>query len=132
MNQPMKKDELTEEEEQWLNAWLEDLAENHGLMEFLEKERERLARGIPRLCPWGCCEVLVDPIDNQITTTIGLVGCGCDNLPGWRSKYYEGLPKPGWNIKPVGRHGGKIARSRKKHREHENYMNELRGLGWRY
>lgn len=124
----MKVTELTPEEAHWLDAWLDDLAQDPKIAEYMRQERERLDRGIPRNCPWGICEVLVDPIDNTITSTIGLVGCGCDNLPGWRSKYYEGLPKPGWNVKPVGRHGGRIARSRKKHRELKKYQQEIKRL----
>lgn len=120
--------ELTPEEEEWLDAWLNDLAEDPVIMKYMIEERVRLGRGIARSCPWGICEVLVDPIDNQITSTIGLIGCGCDNLPGWKSKYYEGLPKPGWDVKPVGRHGGRIARSRKKHREHKQYQQHIKRL----
>lgn len=117
--------DFTEEEQDEIDAWFENLLSDKKLLEFLDQERKRLERGVPRNCPWGCCEILIDPLDNKIITSIGLVGCGCDNLPGWRSRYYEGLPKRGWNVKPVGRHGGKIARSRKKHREHAQYLRDM-------
>lgn len=86
---------------------------------------EREERLVERLCPFGTCVTLTDPADNTVFGGWGSVGCGCDSLPGWRSKYYDGLPKPGVALKPVGRHGSRIARSRRKHAEHKRWVASL-------
>ena len=82
----------------------------------------RSARQVDRRCPFGNCATFIDPLDGKITGGFGPVGCGCDTLPGWRSPYYDGLPKPGWSAKPVGRHGGRVAASRRKAREHARWL----------
>ena len=88
--------------------------------------RERGARAVSRPCPFGSCQVDIDPLDGTIVSAVGPVGCGCGNLPGWRSQHWDGLPKPGWTVKAVGRHGGRIAASRRKHAEHGRWLEELR------
>jgi len=98
-----------------LDAQLAKSMDVPELARAYSEARARYERAVARLCPFGNCEVLVDPIDRTVQGGMGPVGCGCDNLPGWRSRYYDGLPKPGWQAKPVGRHGGRIAASRRKH-----------------
>lgn len=123
----VRKDEvrgLTKEEDAWLDQFFADLAEDKEFMDLLRVERDRLDRSFQRLCSWGTCEYSIDPVDNKIVSSIGIVGCACDGLPGWRSQYYDGLPKRGWNIKARGRHGGRIAQSRRKHAEHARWLKE--------
>ena len=118
--------ELSDEDIIELDAYFDKLvADNPTLYQMIWRERAKLARSIPRPCPWGSCEICVDPVDNKIVSAIGPVGCGCDNLSGWKSSYYEGLPKPGWAAKPFGRHGGRIARSRKKTADHNRWRAEI-------
>jgi|JI10StandDraft_1071094.scaffolds.fasta_scaffold11205_10 hypothetical protein len=119
------------EESKKLDDWIEEMMKDPKFVAALLKERAAFERSTRRLCPWGTCEVSIDPWNNKIFAAVGLVGCGCDNLPGWRSKYYEGLPKPGWDAKPVGRHGGRIARSRRKHRKHQRFCDYLYEIGAR-
>ena len=85
----------------------------------------RADRQVDRPCPFGNCTTWIDPLDRTVCGGIGPVGCGCDSLAGWRAKHYDGLPKPGWNVKAVGRHGGKIAASRRKHAAHACWLTEL-------
>ena len=73
-------------------------------------------------CPFGNCVVEVEAGTGLVHAAYGPVGCACDYLPGWRSKHYEGLPKPGWDVKAVGRHGGRIARSKRLRREYAAYL----------
>lgn len=122
-------DEL--EDQASLNEWLDKMMDDPKFVAAMLKEREAFERSTRRLCPFGTCEISVDPRNNKVFAAVGLVGCGCDNLPGWRSKYYEGLPKPGWDAKPVGRHGGRIAQSRRKHRKHRQFVDYLYDIGAR-
>jgi hypothetical protein len=87
--------------------------------------RKVMDRTYQVLCPWGRCEYSIDPVDNTIVTSIGPLGCGCDYFPGWKSKYYDGLPMPGFAVKPYGRHGSRIARKRKITAQHERWLDEL-------
>lgn len=82
-------------------------------------------RAVYRPCPFGNCDTAIDPLGNTIASSAGPVGCGCDSLPGWRSRHYDGLPKPGWPAKPVGRHGSRIAASRAKHADHQRWLDDL-------
>lgn len=66
-----------------------------------------------KLCPFGRCCIAVQ--GTIIVFAYGPVDCECSNMDGWRSRHYEGLPKRRWNVKPVGRHGGKIQASKRKH-----------------
>lgn len=93
--------------------------------EAYAQAQARSERQVDRRCPFGNCWTWIDPLDRTVVGGVGPVGCGCDSLPGWRSKYYEGLPKPGWAAKPVGRHGGKIAASRRKHARHARWLADL-------
>lgn len=124
-------DELEAEEAEALLDWLEEMMSDDKFVTALIESREKYARSVARLCPFGTCEINIDPVDGKIFGAIGLVGCGCDVLPGWRSKYYEGLPKPGWDVKPVGKHGGRIARSRRKHKKHQCFLDYLYSIGAR-
>ena len=90
-----------------------------------EHARAVYDRSEPHPCPFGACTVMVDPVTGKISGASGPVGCGCDNLPGWRSVHLAGLPKPGWNAKPVGRHGGRVAASRRKHADLATWQREL-------
>ena len=99
--------------------------EDPKFMEEYLASRKVMDRCYHVLCPWQRCEISIDPVTNVIVTAIGPVGCGCDNRPGWRSKYYEGLPKPSWMAKPQGRHGGRIAAGRRREAEHEKFLDHL-------
>lgn len=91
----------------------------------LARVREQYARAVARPCPFGNCAVDIDPLDNTIISGVGPALCGCDNLPGWRATRWDGLPKPGWSAKPVGRHGGRIAASRRKHADLARFQREM-------
>ena len=61
------------------------------------------------LCSWRTCTVYV--ADGEITGGMGDPLCGCDNLPGWKSPYPAGTPKPQAPVKARGRHGSRVQRS---------------------
>jgi hypothetical protein len=79
------------------------------------ERKAKYDRAEQRLCAFGNCVMEVDPVDERVLSGVGPVGCGCEWLPGWRSQRYGGKAKPGWPAKPFGRHGGRIAASRRKH-----------------
>jgi len=106
-------------------SWLDELMTQPGFPEAYAEANARGARSVTRLCPFGNCSVDIDPLDNAIIGAAGPVGCGCDNLPGWRSQHWDGLPKPGWHAKPNGRHGGRVAASRRKHADHARWLNDM-------
>ena len=105
-----------------LDHWMKDPV----FVRTLEHERIRLDRAIYRYCGWGTCEIAVDPVDNTVLWTVGLVGCPCDFYPGWKSKYVEGMPKPRWHAKARGRHGGRIQRKRRIEAEHLKWVKSWR------
>lgn len=117
-------DGLTREEEIEIDDFFTRLMEDPEFVRILAQEREKLDRCYQVPCPWGTCEISIDPLTNRIEMSIGVVGCPCDNTRGWRSKYYQGLGKPGWNAKPYGRHGGKIAKSRRQVKDLERWRKE--------
>lgn len=103
-------------------SWLDDLigeeiAKSPAFAKAYREAGEQMERAVRRRCPFGHCVCDIDPLDGKIFGGIGDPFCGCDNLPGWRSSHYEGLPKPGWSGKARGRHGSRVQRSRRRRRE---------------
>lgn len=130
----MSKDDLTyagdpveDFDEDRIPAWMDtdDPVKRAEIRAAMREARARFARLINRPCPFGNCRVLIDPVDNTVEPFFGLAGCGCSMLPGRNARHYDGLPKPGWNTKPVGRHGGRIARSRHKHASHARWLKDV-------
>ena len=81
------------------------------------RERMDRAHAAPAVrCAWGWCGHDVDPVTNRIEGGCGPVVCPCDHLPGWRSPYVAGQAKPSAPAKPIGRHGSRVRRSRRRHR----------------
>ena len=80
----------------------------------LVEAEAKFDRAVRRRCPFGRCIVDIDPLDGKIFGGMGDPYCGCDNLPGWRSKHYDGLPKPGWTGNARGRHGSRVQRSHRR------------------
>lgn len=112
-----------------VDSFFDNLVRNDpDLIVQIKLARKRLDRSYQRWCPWGRCEISIDPVDNTTVSAIGVIGCGCDNLPGWKSKYYEGLPKPGFAVKPVGRYRGRIERKRRLTAELEAHQAEIRRI----
>lgn len=94
-----------------IDAILTEIWDNDPqLMKFFQEAQEELEAATYRLCPWRNCEVAISSTTGKIISTIGPVGCGCDSM----APYWDGLPKPGFNIKARGKHGGRIARSRRR------------------
>lgn len=87
--------------------------------------RARLDRAVQVECAFGNCVMDVDPVDGRVFGGMGPIGCGCESLPGWKSPYVDGKPMLGWAAKPVGRHGGRIAASRRKHAAHARWVESL-------
>jgi hypothetical protein len=112
-----------------VDSFFDNLVRNDpDLIVQIKLARKRLDRSYQRWCPWGRCEISIDPVDNTTVSAIGVIGCGCDNLPGWKSKYYEGLPKPGFAAKPVGRYRGRIERKRRLTAELEAHQEQIRRM----
>lgn len=101
--------------------------ERAELEEALEQDRLAFERSSVRRCAFGHCTVHEDPVTGEELARFGPVGCGCDNLPGWDSRHRAGRPKPGWQVKAAGRHGGRIAASRRKRADLAQWQREL---GW--
>lgn len=79
-----------------------------------------------KLCPFGRCSIGVQ--DNVILFDSSPFGCECSKMDGRKPRHYEGLSKPRWNVKPVGRHGGKIQAAKRKH---EKFAEDWRSrLDW--
>lgn len=110
-----------------LDAHIAESMNEPAFRAAFEASTAKYARAVTRICPFGNCTVDIDPVDRTIMGGAGPVGCGCDSLPGWRSPYYEGLPKPGWAGKAVGRHGGRIAASQRKHADHVLWLSTFAG-----
>jgi hypothetical protein len=108
-----------------LEQWLNNLLEDPEFMDSLKAHQKQLDRAEHKMCPWGRCEFSIDPLTNTIIGSIGLIGCECDLLPGWDSKYYEGLPKPRWDVKPVGRHGSRVQRSRRRNKRLRESLDQI-------
>ena len=90
---------------------------------------ERYERAVRVPCPFGRCFCEIDPLDGRIFGGVGDSLCGCDNLPGWRSSRYEGLPKPGWTGKARGRHGSRVQRSKHRRREWQQMVSDVEKWG---
>lgn len=87
----------------------------------------QLEREIPVVCGWGTCVHWYDPMKGEITGGFGSPLCGCDNLPGWKSRHPEGLPKPAAAVKARGRHGSRVQRSKARRREWVQFVKEFGG-----
>ena len=96
------------------------------IIQALADARARRDRLIEIRCAWGTCVELYDPVERVSTGGWGRSLCGCDNLPGWRSRHPEGKPKPAAAVKVRGRHGSRIQRSRARRRE---WLALLRNFG---
>lgn len=84
---------------------------------IIKEEQTIMDRSIDVTCAWGTCNHIYDPVAKHLVGGWGDVFCGCENLPGWRARHPEGLPKPSVPIKAKGRHGSRIQRSRRRKQE---------------
>lgn len=77
---------------------------------------EEYRNAIVTLCAWGYCTVETSSTTGKVIGGMGPVECPCDHLPGWKSQYAAGQPKPAVPVKARGRHGSRVQRSRRRHR----------------
>lgn len=66
-------------------------------------------------CPYGYCVVDVCTRDGLIFGAYGPVECHCDVTPGWRASFIDQMGKPHPPVKAIGRHRGRVLRSRRRH-----------------
>lgn len=93
-------------------GWFRDTPE---IRRMLAEARAQLGRAVAVDCAWGWCSNDVDPFDGVILGGAGPVMCPCENLPGWKSQYVAGRPKPPVPVKAAGRHGSRVQRSARRH-----------------
>lgn len=96
-----------------VRTWLEDLLADMSPAEraAIDAERRELDEALRVPCAWGLCTQEVSRATGKILGGMGPVGCPCDLLPGWRSKYPAGTPKPAAPVKARGRHGSRRQRA---------------------
>lgn len=92
----------------------------------LDRHEAQLDRVVPYVCGWGTCVADYDPVEKRILGGYGDPLCGCENLPGWRSRHPEGRPKPGVAVKARGRHGSRVQRSRRRRAGWKEWSDEHR------
>lgn len=83
--------------------------------EAKQAARERRKYGSQVRCAWGNCTHTLDQ-HGRVTGGFGVIGCPCDNTPGWNRDRPEAMGKPSFNVKAVGRHGSRIQRARRRKR----------------
>lgn len=72
-------------------------------------------------CNYGNC-VTFAYFDGYSISSFGPVGCPCDNTPGWNRAYLESRGKPHMPMKAKGRHGSRIERGRRRHKDVKGIM----------
>lgn len=99
-----------------------------GFQSALEEVRAELDAATQVPCAWGYCVNDVSATTGKLLGGFGAVCCPCDMLPGWRSSYPEGLPKPAAPVKARGRHGSKVQRSAARRRSYNSWAYEFSGI----
>lgn len=87
------------------------------IVKAIKEEHDIIDRSLAVSCAWGTCTHIYDPVEKYLHGGWGDALCGCENLPGWRSRHPDGLPKPSVPVKAKGRHGSRVQRSRARRRE---------------
>lgn len=108
-------------------SWIDDLIAECG-PEFaaaVEAELAELQAADRVMCAWGWCVQEVSSTTGKILGAVGPMACPCDLLPGWRSAYPAGLPKPPVPVKARGRHGSRRQRSVARRRLLDQYSEYL-------
>lgn len=77
--------------------------------------RARYARLAETRCAFGNCVILYDPVTRTPQGGFGPFGCAHEHLAGGNARHPEGLPKPRFAVKAVGRNRGRIERSIRRH-----------------
>lgn len=98
------------------DAWERRAAERDPLFAAeLAEQAAREMRLVPVTCAWGWCTEGMDPIDGRLYGGGGPTACPHDHLPGWKSPYPQGRPRPATPAKARGRHGSRVHRSKRRH-----------------
>lgn len=93
-----------------------------------EARRAEIAAATQVRCAWVACVIDVSATTGKILGGFGVVCCPCNLLPGRRSPYPAGLPKPAAPVKSRGRHGSKVQRAAARRRSYYEWAFEHSGM----